>query len=1021
MAGWDRPPLPVRWSAGVRPAFVGRGRELATVAATWPLVSQGARQVVFIGGEPGVGKSRIVAEAAGELHRRGATVLLGTCMPAVGAPYQPFVEPVGALITAVETGQLGATDGSWQRQLESLKIIAGAENTVPQTSVEHQFTRQLFQGCTESFLAAARARPLVLVLEDLHWAGDTALQLLRFLVANSADARTLLLGTLRTTAPDRSAALVSTVAQLYQLDGVHRIDLAGLSTEEITDYLSQVAGVSSRAARGPAAALRDQTAGNPFLLREVWRELSTRGGLGALREIDLRAPDSVLDNVSHRLAGLPPAHRRTVELAAVIGEEFPVALLIAVNRAAGTAPTMTAPQQTSPGTSPPDPTAVTYAGLEAATAVGLLEPARDMDGVFRFPHGLARQAVLDLLTEFQRATDNGCVATVLEAEFPAADRWVQRLAHHYANAQTLGYAGKAVYYLAAAAESAELGLAHLEAARLFERAAAISGGPAERDELRLKAARGYLRSSQFHRARELNLLVAGTSRGTARLRAAIGFEAASWRSGQPGEQCVDLLSSALDDVTIDEANPTHIRGIAALGRAQTFTGDHEQSRINCTRAISLARATGDVGMVATTLQISLQTASPPDQLNEKLSTAMELTSLAEQIHDIRHLGPAAYHRAAICYIQGDPVGLAAAHTDLARAARATGQPFWEWVESCFVFGRMFLRCDFAAAMQTTAAARELGRTFEPNNETEGPFGLQTFMVRRETGGLEQVRPLVSGQEDPANHWAPGLLALYCELGLPEPARRVTDFLLEGEMTRHYGSATWPVVLSFLCDAVVWLDDSVGAARLYPLAKEYAGRNLLGAEFLAMVGSGDRQLGSLESVLQLPTAADRFRSALEMDTRMGSPLHVATTLAADAAHLRRVGQEPGRLNEVTRRALGLCDRYGLARVRRLLTDVPDAQRPRTAPGRQKVSSARERKLPAGLTAREAEVLSLLGSGCSNRGIADRLFISENTAANHVRSILMKTGAANRTQAAMYAATHGLLADRSESRSARDGMQ
>ena len=229
------------------------------------------------------------------------------------------------------------------------------------------------------------------------------------------------------------------------------------------------------------------------------------------------------------------------------------------------------------------------------------------------------------------------------------------------------------------------------------------------------------------------------------------------------------------------------------------------------------------------------------------------------------------------------------------------------------------------------------------------------------------------------------------------------------------------MLSFLCDAVVWLDDPVGAARLYPLAKEYAGRNLLGAEFLAMVGSGDRQLGSLESVLQLPTAADRFRSALEMDTRMGSPLHVATTLAADAAHLRRVGQEPGRLNELTRRALGLCDRYGLARVRRLLTDVPDAPRPRTAPGRQKVSSARERKLPAGLTAREAEVLSLLGSGCSNRGIADRLFISENTAANHVRSILMKTGAANRTQAAMYAATHGLLADRSESRSARDGMQ
>jgi len=149
--------------------------------------------------------------------------------------------------------------------------------------------------------------------------------------------------------------------------------------------------------------------------------------------------------------------------------------------------------------------------------VGLLESARDLDGVVRFPHGLARQAVPDLMTEYQRATENARVAKVLEEQFPAVDLRVQRLAHHYANAQALGYADKAVLYLARAAGAAEVGLAHHEAARLLERAAGIANGAGQRDELRLQAARSCLRASMFSRARELNELIASTTRGPERL------------------------------------------------------------------------------------------------------------------------------------------------------------------------------------------------------------------------------------------------------------------------------------------------------------------------------------------------------------------------------------------------------------------------------------------------------------------------------------------------------------------------
>jgi DNA-binding CsgD family transcriptional regulator len=389
----------------------------------------------------------------------------------------------------------------------------------------------------------------------------------------------------------------------------------------------------------------------------------------------------------------------------------------------------------------------------------------------------------------------------------------------------------------------------------------------------------------------------------------------------------------------------------------------------------------------------LQDGLAPAHLAEKLERARELTALSERIGDLRHLGPAAYYRAAISYIQGRPAELAAAQDDLGRVVQATGQAYYEWVQACVGFGEHFLRSDFEAASAAIARTQELGRSFGPGDETEGALGLQEFMVRRETGRLEPIRGLITGDEDTATHWTPGLLAIYCELGLREPAERVLQLLLDRELPRHQISATWPVVLGYLCEAAAWLGDRAAAERLLPLVTEYAGLNLMGGEFLGLLGSADRQLAALESLLGLPAAEAHFEAALELDTRTGSPLHVATTLAAQLVHLRRSRDHSARAAEVADEARALSVRHELVRVARLLDAVEGPRR----------SGA----LPAGLTSREVQVLQLLGNGMSNRGIAKELVISDNTAANHVRSILMKIGAANRTQAAMYASAHGLL--------------
>jgi DNA-binding CsgD family transcriptional regulator len=269
------------------------------------------------------------------------------------------------------------------------------------------------------------------------------------------------------------------------------------------------------------------------------------------------------------------------------------------------------------------------------------------------------------------------------------------------------------------------------------------------------------------------------------------------------------------------------------------------------------------------------------------------------------------------------------------------------------------------------------------------------MVRREAGRLEQVRRLVTGDELPADHWAPGLLALYTELGMRAAASRLLGWLLDQQLPRYERSAQWPGVLAFLVEAALALEDAPAARRLRGPLLEYAGLNLVAGQFVAVFGSADRYLGAMDSLLGIGTPEEWFAAALEMDTRMAAPVHQALTLAAHARHVRRGQADGRRMAELVDRARSLAEPVGHLRVLRQLDTL-------TGAGGSAGGGRRD-----GLTARETEVLRLLGEGLSNRDIASRLVISENTAANHVRSILAKTGSDNRTQAAIYAAAQGLL--------------
>jgi DNA-binding NarL/FixJ family response regulator len=298
-----------------------------------------------------------------------------------------------------------------------------------------------------------------------------------------------------------------------------------------------------------------------------------------------------------------------------------------------------------------------------------------------------------------------------------------------------------------------------------------------------------------------------------------------------------------------------------------------------------------------------------------------------------------------------------------------------------------MRGDFAGAERWARETRK--ETPFGDEMAEGPYGVQMFMIQRERGALEDVRRFIDGSETFEGRWLPALLALYTELGVERGVRRALTQLMDRQLTSRPDEAQWPMELVFMIEGALALKDVAAARILQPLLEEYAGMNLFSGTLIAVFGSTDRYQARIAALLGDDTTAERhFVAALEMDRRMRSSVHVAETLMHHALFVSARG-DAARAHALAQQARDVAGPIGQLRVLRTLETLTPAAG------------------PDGLSDREVEVLRLLATGLSNQEIGSRLHISTNTAANHVRSILMKTGSTNRTQAALYAAQRQLV--------------
>jgi DNA-binding CsgD family transcriptional regulator/tetratricopeptide (TPR) repeat protein len=969
--------------------FVGRGGELTRLRALMPRAEGEGRRVALLAGEPGSGKSRLVREFAAAAAEDGALVLYGAADAVVRMAYGPFVAALDRLTRAVDEEELSAAlghgGGELTRLLPDLAARFG-ELPAPLEADPDTERLRLHTAVADLLTGASRTRPLLLVLEDVHWADAPTLLLLRHLAQSAADARLLLLATFRDTEADVPPELADTLADLRRSDEVERLRLGGLSGAEIGEFVQRASGCDPGSELLELAkTIEGLTGGNAFLLGELWRALDETGAVevsaGAIRIVrpleQLTSPESVREVTGQRLSRLAPETIELLELAATVGAEFE---LDVVRGAAGLAESEL------------------LAALEEAVASGMIEELPSQSLSCRFTHELVRRALYDEISRARRAELHLRVGEALEAAGADSGRALADLAYHFAAGVPFGGSERAVEHNLRAARAAAGALAFEEAAQGLRTAIEVGvDDPAARAEIFLELGAVSHRAGKAPEALEAFAAAAAIARERASAellaRAAIGYEDACWRPGLAIQDSIELLEEGIAALREGD-DELRIGLLGGLARALDLQGERERGAIVRGNAVALARRRGDRSGLAKVLVRSYWSRGT-SSLEEILAMLTEARDLAEELGDAELRTEAMAWRVptfvALCDFDSARAEVAALH----EMAERTAQPFMLHVAAHYSAAIAICDGRLEEAEAMAQRSEEWSRLMS-GRDASGTYGIQMFSLRREQGRLAELAPavrLLAGEPERVGPWQPGLVAVLTELGMEDEARRELARLAAGGID-GFRDSLWLATLVYLTDASAALGDEAMAAILYPELEPLAGGNVMIGHLVACYGAADRYLGMLAATLGEEESAERhFEAALELNRRMETPTWVAHTAFEYARFLLSCGRERREQAEALLGEAGaLAEQIGmaglLARIDSLGVVPPGGV------------------LPAGLSPREAQILELVARGLSNREIGEALTISGHTAANHIRSILRKTECANRTEAASYAHRHGL---------------
>ncbi len=987
-------------SAADGDVFVGRERELAALGAALDRALAGEGRIVMLSGEPGIGKTRTAQMLARYAENRDVSVLWGRCHEEPGAPpFWPWLQLIRACAETYDDGRLGALLNAGGGDLaeivpelaQRVPGLAPAERPVDATQARFR----LFDAIAGFWKRAAGDSPHLLILDNLHWADASTLRLLEFLAPTVGGARLLVLGTYRDIELSRRHPLSNTLGELARDARFQRLRLAGLSLGEASRFMAAAAG----RALPPdlAAAVHSQTEGNPLFLGEIARFLmqegvldeaaaAARAGLGPVLR---RIPEGVKEVIGTRLNRLSSACNAVLANAAATGRVFSAEVLAQIDGTAEDA---------------------LSGALEEALAAAVIEPAAE-PGCFQFSHALVRETLYDEIPPLRRARLHlriGAALETLQGRDPMSS--LAALAHHYCAALPGGEPRKAADYAQRAAEHADQLFAYEESARYCRLAlqaleARGADDPPRRCRLLISLGQALVKTGENLQAAEVLQRAAASAKalGVSEefARAALAFEEATWRPGIPGDAAARLLREALAGLAEGDSI-LRSRMLSSLTRALVFSGAFDEAMAVHAEAIGMARRLDDPASIAAALRSIATARWLPQQFAARVRNTLEAEHYATAIGDRERVLEAASWRLFDLMELGDLSTRAREFAAYIKLADEIRQPFYQYIGVSTRAMLALFEGRLEEAERLTREAFEFGSRM-PGLDAEGIYGLQMFSVRREQGRLAELAPAVAyfvQQHAAAATWRPGLALVYCELGLAAEARAELERIAAEGFERIPNDARWVTCMTFLAEVCAYLGDAERAAVLYAELLPFAGRNLIAPPNVACFGAASRHLGMLAATMKRwPEAERHFEEALAMNARQAARPWLAHTQHQYAAMLLARNANGDR-----ERAIGLLDE-ALAAAREI---GMAALAERAAALRQEAARAPGRaRYPAGLSHREVEVLRLVAAGRGNREIAEALFVSHNTVANHVRSILTKTNAANRAEAAAFAVQHALV--------------
>jgi DNA-binding CsgD family transcriptional regulator/tetratricopeptide (TPR) repeat protein len=986
--------------------FVGRQAELAALLDAFKRTRGDEPAVVLVGGEAGVGKTRLIEEFSRRVVADGAQLLLGQCLELgeQGLPFAPFAAALRDVLRRTGRGAFEGQEQEFARLLPELGRVPGAGSGEPLRGQDGPDAHRgyLFDLVAGLFARLAAECPLVLVIEDLHWADRSTRDLISFLIRAARLGRVMLICTYRTDELQRGHPLRPFLAELDRTRGVERLELDRLDRDGTAEILAGLLGIE----QSPRAVdnIHDRTQGNPFFIEE----LAVAGDPAGCADL----PDTLRDLLLARVDRLPEPAQRVLRIAGAGGTRIAHGLLAEV---AGL------------------PETELEEALRAAVAAQLV--VADPDGGYEFRHALVREAVHDDLLPGEHARLHARYAAAVDAHphLVAAGRAPAEVAHHWYAAHDHP---RALVAALTAARSARTRYAYAEQGRLLERvlelweqvpdaadrlgmdhlalieetlAATSSAGDYGRALTLTRAALGEvdrsaepLRAARLLTRRGRLLRVLGKadgleqSREAYRLIAATGdAPAAGYVEGPTAATDDPRRAQLLADIAWQIGRSDQVEGARIAAEAMTVAVRSGDSTAMVSATLALAR-TRDWAISADGALADLRRAEQLARAADDSSSVVKaLVNISDLLCEIGRYEESA-QTAAEGMTEARRVGISRSTgafllSNRAEALLALGR--WDEADAiCAEAARLDPIGTLGLHWLELRARLRLAR---------GDSGADALLARA-VGFLG--RPYLDAQQRLPLYELRISGALAAD-AVAEAVAAARNALASGELDRRprYG---WPLLAAIARVALRAGDDSLRTAV----------RDLVGSSH------GDRPAGpaprsgtlvarypaELAYATQLAaTFADgtdalpRWRAAVAAWRADGQPYRLAQALLALAEAAAGTGDRAA-AGEAIEEAFVIADRLDLRPLREQAAVL----------ARRVGLRGAGRSGPAAdlLTAREREVLRLVAEGQSNSRIAEQLYISPKTASVHVSRIIAKLEVTNRVEAAALAHRLGLLGPR-----------